>query len=322
MTHKIAVSIINYRTGALTLQCVRSVLDDLGDLDARIIIVDNCSGDGSAEQIENWIKAQPKTIPVKLIRSPSNSGFSGGHNQGINACQAEFYLILNSDAVLRPGFFKAMLKSAEAQPQSGLFVPRLEDEHGVLQPSCFRFHSPFSELIRGANSGPVTRLLKRYQVPLASPPNAADIEWASFACILARAEMIREIGPMDEGYFLYFEDAEYSLRAHRAGWKITYVPEATTLHYCGGSGPVTTLKDAKKRLPAYFYSSRTRFLYQAHGWVGLIGANILWSTGRALAQLRRLLGKPVCPAAEKEPRDIWINTLTPLGARRAPHESQ
>lgn len=315
MSHKIAISIINYRTGALTLQCVRSVLDDLGNIDARIIIVDNCSGDGSAEEIETWITSQPESLPVELVRSSTNSGFSGGHNQGVGAQDAEFYLVLNSDAFLRPGFFKELLESADAKPDSGLFAPRIEGEDGIAQTSCFRFPSPFSELIRGANSGPVTKLLKRHEVSLGPEPDTSKIEWASFACILLRAKMIREIGPMDEGYFLYFEDAEYCLRARRANWQLTYVPTAIAVHFRGGSGPVKSLAKEKKRLPTYYYNSRSRFLRQAHGRFGVLVANLLWLCGRTLAQLRRLTGKAVPPKVELEGRDIWINAMRPLNAR-------
>ncbi len=316
MPHKLAISIINYRTGALTLQCLASVLDDLDGIDARIIVVDNFSNDGSAEEIEAWIAAQPEDTPVRLIRSATNSGFSGGHNQGFAACDAEFYLVLNSDALVRPGFFKTILAAADADPEAGFFAPRIEGEDGVAQASCFRFPSPLSELVRGANSGPVTRLLKRHEVSLGPEPDPSEIEWASFACILLRAKMIQEIGPMDEGYFLYFEDAEYCLRAHRAGWRVVYVPQARAVHFRGGSGPVKSLAKAKKRLPPYYYRSRSRFFYQAHGRTGLLAANLLWLAGRGIAQLRRLTGKSVPLRAEAEARDIWTNITRPLGPRR------
>ncbi len=315
MPHDFAISIINYRTGALTLQCLRSVLADLDGMDARVVVVDNCSNDGSAEEIEAWIAAQPEDTPVQLVRSATNSGFSGGHNQGFAACDARFYLVLNSDAVLRPGFFRAMLAATRANPDAGFFAPRIEDDDGTPQASCFRFPGPLSELIRGANSGPVTRLLKRHEVSLGPEPDVSQIEWASFACILLRADMIRQIGPMDEGYFLYFEDAEYCLRAHRAGWRIAYVPEARAVHYHGGSGPVKSLARAKKRLPPYYYRSRSRFFYQAHGRAGLLAANLLWLAGRGLAQLRRLTGRSVPLRAEAEARDIWTNIARPLGPR-------
>jgi len=90
------------------------------------------------------------------------------------------------------------------------------------------------------------------------------------------------------------------------------------VHFRGGSGPVKALEKARHRLPAYFYSSRTRFFRQAHGPMGPVLANLMWTVGRTVAQLRRLTGRAVPPAIEAEARDIWTGTLQPLGPRRAP----
>lgn len=323
----LVISIINYRTAEMTLTCVQSVLDDFAldaqgqhdrDLSAHVVVVDNDSGDGSADVIADWIASQPSGVPVTLVRSETNSGFSGGHNQGLTAFPAEFYLVLNSDAILRPGFCQSILAAAYAAPEIGLFAPRLEYEDGTQQVSCFRIPTPASEMIRGAATGPVTRLLKSYDVPLSMPPAEEQIGWASFACILLRGEMIRQIGLMDEGYFLYFEDTEYCLRAKRGGWGIRYVPEARAVHYRGGSAPVKSLAKERKRLPAYYYASRTRLFYQAHGRAGLIAANLLWHAGRGIAFIRKLVGKPVPSANASEARDIWINASKPLGSSHAP----
>jgi N-acetylglucosaminyl-diphospho-decaprenol L-rhamnosyltransferase len=314
---EIVVSIINFRTAELTLQCLHSVLDDLAGIDGHVVIVDNRSDDGSAEIIGDAIAALPAPAPVTLVRSATNSGFSGGHNQGMAVRPAEFYLILNSDALLRPGFLRAILDGARAEPGAGLFAPRIDYDDGSQQISCFRFPGPASELMRGAQTGGVTRLLGRREIPLKMPPAPDQIEWASFACILLRGEMVAALGPMDEGYFLYFEDIEYCLRARRAGWRVVYLPQARAVHFRGGSGPVKSLSKERKRLPAYYYASRTRFLYQAHGWVGLMAANLAWFLGRGIAQVRRLAGKPVPASNRAEARDIWTNALTPLGDRRA-----
>ena len=309
MTDSIVVSIINYRTAELTVQCVQSVLDDIGDLAVHVVVVDNASGDGSDDHIAGWIAAQDPPVPVTLVRSAVNGGFSAGHNLGFAARAGEYYLVLNSDAVLTPGFLQTLLTSAKAHPEAGLIAPRLMDPDGTPQISCFRFASPASEFIRSARTGIVTRVLQRFDVSLGTEPDPARIEWASFACILLRAEMIAAIGPMDEGYFLYFEDAEYCLRARRAGWRIHFVPRARAIHFRGGSGPVKSLAKAGKRMPDYYYASRARFLRQAHGRFGPLRANLCWMGGRLLAQLRRLAGKPVNPMNEAEARDIWIGTF-------------
>lgn len=320
MTCKIVISIINYRTLDLTLDCVRSALDDIGALDARVVVVDNASEDGSCEAIAEWIATQPADTPVQLVRSPTNTGFSGGHNQGIAAVEADYYLLFNSDAVLRPGFLRAILTTAEAHPKAGLIAPQIETDAGDIQVSQFRFHNPWSELVRAAGTGPITRALGRYVVALDPPVDPQAVEWASFACIMLRGEMVKDLGPMDEGYFLYFEDAEYCLRARRAGWGIALALDAVAVHFRGGSGPVKADAKAHKRLPAYYYSSRTRFFYQAHGRIGLIMANLAWHLGRAIAGLRRILGGRPHRAVENEARDIWTNFSTPLGPRNAPGE--
>jgi hypothetical protein len=320
MTFRIVFSIINYRTAQLTIDCVASVLPEIADVDGRIVVVDNASGDGSAEAIAKWI-AQEECSTVDLVRSPVNTGFSGGHNLGMSTHEADLYVVLNSDTVLRPGFVQQFLRAFEARPDAGFLVPRLEGDDGSTQTNCFRFPGPASEFIRGARSGPVTRLLKRYEVALGPDPDPDAMDWASFACIGLNGRMVRELGPMDEGYFLYFEDAEYCLRARRVGgWPMLRVPEAVAVHFRGGSGPVKSLARAHKRLPSYYYSSRTRFFYQAHGMAGLWAANLMWTLGRGLAQFRRLAGKPVYARAEGEMRDIWTNVRQPLGARYAPGE--
>ncbi|SNX74267.1 hypothetical protein SAMN05878503_1217 [Cereibacter ovatus] len=320
MSCSFVVSIINYRTGALTLQCIRSVLEAAAGHEVHVVVVDNASGDGSAETIADWIAAQPAPLPVTLVKSPRNTGFSGGHNIGMRTRTADAYLILNSDALLRPGFFDRIAAALAAHPEAGLFAPRIEHEDGTIQTSCFRFPSPLGELVGSARKGPVTWLFKRHEVALGPHPDPAAIEWASFACILLRGRMVDELGPMDEGYFLYYEDTEYCLRARRAGWGIVHVPDARAVHFRGGSGPVKALVSARKRLPGYYYASRTRFFYQAHGWGGVILANLMWYLGRGVAHGARLLGKPGSPLPERQGRDIWINALRPLGPRLAPGE--
>lgn len=318
MAARLAVSIINYRTAEMTIAAVRSVLEDLGTREACVVVVDNASGDGSDRVIADWISeaADPR---VRFVRSETNSGFSGGNNRAIaEAPGAELYLLLNSDALLRPGFFDRMLAAVEAAPDRGLFAPRLEWDDGTPQQSCFRFHGPASEIIRSAGSGPVTRALRSHVVALSVDPDPAEIEWASFACILLRGDMVREIGPMDEGYFLYFEDAEYAFRARQAGWRIAWVPDARAVHFRGGSGSVKDRQAARKRLPAYYWRSRTRFFRQAYGLPGPFLANAGWLLGRGVAQVRRLLGHGLPPLPEGEWRDIWIGFAHPLRPDRAP----
>ena len=318
----VVVSIINYRTGPLTISAARSVLESCGDLDAHVVIVDNRSDDGSAEEIAAWIDSLPAPAPVTLVRSETNSGFSGGHNKGMAVRPAVAYLLLNSDALLRPGALQSLCAALDANPQIGVVAPRLEYDDGAPQISAFRFPSPLSELIRGAQTGPITTLLKRWDMPLGVEPDPAAIGWVSFACVLLRGEMTATLGPMDEGFFLYSEDVEYCWRAQQAGWRVVYEPKARAVHVRGGSGPAKTLDAARARLPGYVYASRTRLFHLMYGRWGLLAANLLWTIGAGALALRHVVGRPQGRTAAREALDVWINFLDPLGDSRRPADSE
>ena len=270
--------------------------------------------------IEKFIEENPQNTSVRLIRSERNTGFSGGHNIGMAAGDAEFYLIFNSDALVRTGALRALLARARAEPDAGLIGCGLEWPNGEKQVSCFRGFSPVSEFIRAAATGPVTRLLRSYEVPLHDiPPPPETVEWVSFASVLLRADACDAAGPMDEGYFLYFEDADYCLAVRRAGWKVVYEPAARVVHLRGGSAPVKTLAAQRKRLPSYYYKSRTRYLRKAWGPLGPLAANLCWLLGRGVALCRGLFSRTGRSGVAHEACDIWINFLDPLRDDRKPH---
>jgi GT2 family glycosyltransferase len=313
--------VLNFRTPELTLACVRSLCEQAGPFDLHISVVDNASGDGSEAVMRAGIDALDTAVPVHLVVSDQNGGFSAGHNLGIGLCRAPYHLVINSDTVLREGAIAALLAVAETEPSVGLVAPRLEGDDGRVQTSCFRLPGVASEMIRGARTGFVTQVLAEYDMPLPAPRTDAMIGWVSFACVLIRERAFNEIGPMDDGYFLYFEDADYCARLRAADWGIRYVTDARVIHFRGGSAPVKSLSAQKRRLPRYWYASRTRLFYKLHGFHGLLLANLAWTAGRAIAWLRLLAGREVPAAHAQEWRDIWTNFLQPLGGIRAPERN-
>ncbi len=315
---RLGVIVINYRTPDLVEQCVRSMLDDLAALDARIVIVDNASGDGSVDALARWRAGLGEGAPVDLIASPENTGFSGGNNIGFNALDAEYYLLINSDALVRPGALAALLAAMEARPRAGVVAPRLEDRDGTAQISAFRHHTPLSEFIAGASLSAVTRLMKAHDVPVPVSDTAMEADWVSFACVMIRRAAVDAAGLMDDGFFMYYEDADYCRAVRRAGFEVVYDPSARVVHLRGGSSPVKKRMAQKKRPPAYYYASRTRYFRKSFGPAGLFLANAMWMAGRALGCLRLVAGKAPPPVCEGQGRDIWMNWRTPLRPWRAP----
>jgi len=313
MSYQLAVVIINYKTPQMLIDCLESLLPELQGVNVKVVVVDNLSQDDSLLLIQQWIDKQVVGEWVQLIASSENSGFSGGNNTGISAVEAEFYLLLNSDTLVRQGAISTLLASALGHKEVGLISPRLEWPDAKPQESCFRFHTPISQLIGSANTGFITKLLKNFNVPYAIINQAHFCDWTSFACVLVRADVFNEVGLMDDGYFMYFEDVAFAYQAQQAGWKVLNEPSAHVVHLRGGSSPLKSQAKQRKRLPRYYYESRTRFYYQVYGWTGLLMANIFWTLGYGVSLLRSLMSLSfVSTVSAYQWRDTWINFLRPL----------
>lgn len=308
----LAIIIINYKTPYLTVSVLESLIGDVDVTSMKVVLVENDSRDNSLASLNEWISENAAESWVKLIDAGKNTGFSGGNNIGIKSVKAKNYLLLNSDTIVRPGAIRILLETAGKYPDAGLISPRLEWTNGVPQESCFRFHTPLSELINSASTGAVTKTFSKYVVahPVKDEPDY--YQWTSFACVLIKAEVIEQIGLLDDEFFMYFEDVEFSYRAIKAGWKILNNPAAHVVHLRGGSSPLKSQAKLRKRLPRYFYESRSRYFYLLYGQSGLLMANLLWSLGATIALIRSLLSSHYqSSVAEKQWQDTWINFINP-----------
>jgi len=311
--YQLAVVIINYKTPQLVIDCLVSLLPELSGINAKVVVVDNASNDGSGVIIQNWIDKHFNTELIDLVLPSDNTGFSGGNNRGISYADAENYLLLNSDTLVRKGSISLLLAAASKDKTIGLVSPRLEWPDSAPQESCFRFHTPISELISSANTGLITRIFKKFNVPYSVSDTSGFYDWVSFACVLVKSDVFKDIGLMDDGYFMYFEDVAFGYHAQQAGWKVLNVPEAHVVHLRGGSSPVKSQAKQRKRLPRYYYESRTRYFYQVYGQLGLFMANLCWMLGYSVSLLRSLLSPSFKPnISAYQYQDIWINFLTPL----------
>jgi GT2 family glycosyltransferase len=301
---RLAAIVLNYRTPALVLDCLTSLVPELDPARDAAVVVDNASGDESAEAIRRRA-AESSWKSVRVVESPRNGGFAAGNNVGIRSVAARAYLLLNSDTLVRRGAVAPLLQTLEADPTVGIVSPRLEWPDGTPQISCFRPHNPTAELIYAAGTGPIRKLLERWDVPLPVSDSPFEPGWTSFAAVLIRAAVLDEVGLLDEGFFMYYEDEDYCRRARQAGWRIRHEPGARVVHLRGGTSPVKALSAARKRRPRYYYASRSRCFRKAYGPAGLLSANLLYSVGRAIAWSRELVGNKLPHAAERELLDTW-----------------
>ena len=308
----LGIVILNYRTPELTVDCLQSLAGEIDPQIHQVIVVDNASGDQSVPIIQGAIEREQWQTWAKVLPSTMNGGFSAGNNLGINALQTDAYWLLNSDTIIRPNALKILLQTLQDNPQVGLVSPRLEWPNGTPQISCFRFHSPASELIAGAATSVITNLFQSFNVPIEVSDHPSFPQWTSFASVMIRREVFEQIGPMDEGYFMYYEDVDFCRRARQAGWQIMNIPTARVVHLRGGSS--STKKDlaTRKRPRAYLYQSRSRYFAKFYGFWGLIGANSCWLLGRSIALIREKLGNKQPHTCLQQEQDIWLNWRNPL----------
>jgi N-acetylglucosaminyl-diphospho-decaprenol L-rhamnosyltransferase len=137
--------------------------------------------------------------------------------------------------------------------------------------------------------GPVMRLLDRWAVAQPMSQLAAQqVDWICGASMMIRESVFEAIGGLDEGYFLYFEETDFCLRAHRAGFTTWYVPQSRVMHIGGQSTGVTERNTAPRRLPAYWFESRRRYFTKAFGLGHAMAIDLVVLATYPLGWLKRL----------------------------------
>ncbi|MCB4858160.1 glycosyltransferase family 2 protein [Sphingobium sp. PNB] len=290
----VLIAVVNYRTDGLVVDCLSSLAGEIETYtQARVVIVDNASSDGSAERIEDAIRNRGWSDWASLVRSERNGGFAYGTNLAIASAPAgfvpSFIWLLNPDTRVRPGALHALIGFMRAHPQAGIAGSLIEDADGIVWPYAFRFPSIASEIERGARLGLVSRLLRHAAVLRRVGERPTRVDWVSGASMMIRAGVLDAIGPLDEDYFLYFEETDFCLRANRVGWQCWYVPDARVLHIAGQSTGLTGKGAVVSRLPRYWFESRRHYFVKNHGRAYAVCADLAWMTVHAAWRLRRKL---------------------------------
>lgn len=307
-----AIVVLNYATADLTIDCLESLAVQIDELEGvQVVVVDNNSPDDSADVIERAIESRQWGGWARVVRSERNAGFSGGNNVGIESVHAHAYILLNSDTIVRPGAIAELLAASERFGDAGIIGPRLEWPDEEPQESAFYFRSPRTELLGAAGTGVLTSLLGGRMVAMEAREVPFEARWVSFACALIRREVIDRVGLLDEGYFMYFEDADLCRRAWRAGFRVLCWPAARVVHLRGGTSEVKKETARRGRRPSYYYASRSRYFATYYATPGLWLTNLLWGAGRAVAWAREAVGNKQPHACEREWRDNWTNWANP-----------
>jgi len=293
---KLLVVIANYRVAHLTIDCLRSLAEEIGSVPGtHVAVCENGTGDDSAERIQKAITDNGWGSWCTLTAVSPNLGFTGGNNVILrpalqSADPPQYVMLLNADTVVRPNALRPLVDFMDKHPKAGIAGSRLEYPDGTPQRSAFRFPTHLSEFEASLKLGLVSRLLERRVVAPPVPEHACEADWVGGASIIIRRDVLQDIGVLDEGYYTHFEDVDFCFNARKAGWPVWYVPESRVMHLVGQSTGITVKNP--KRLPRYFFEARRRYFLKNHGtmYAALADAGLI--IGLALWRLRVLLGKP------------------------------
>ena len=313
---KYVVVIVNYCTADLVCDCLRSLHAEVLSGGAQVVVVDNHSPDDSVHQISFFLEENAWSHWVQLLPQQHNLGFAAGNNAAIRwllsqGMMPDFLMLLNPDTLVHPGSLSRLVCFLDEHPETGIVGAQLLDQNQVLQSSARRFPSALSELDEGARLGLLSGVLDRWRVSLPLAERAHQCDWVSGAAMMVRWKVFEEIGLMDEGYFLYFEELDFCLRAKSAGWQIWLEPTARITHL---EGKATGIKQVRRRRESYWYDSRRRYFIKHHGVGRLIVADMLWVFGRLTLLFRAYvgLGGDVVNDPKCFIRDLFIGDLLAL----------
>jgi GT2 family glycosyltransferase len=225
----LTVVTVNYNSKGYLEGCLESVYRETALDSFQVVVVDNASDDRDFRVIEN---RYPR---LAVIYNSVNYGFSTACNQGIRSYPADFYLLLNPDCQVRGDAIGKTLRFMRKRQDAGIAGCRVVHPDGSLQLACRRsIPRPSTALYRFMGLSrlfPRSRRFARYNLTYLDEREINEVEAVSGSFLMVRDEVIRDIGLLDQDYFLYGEDLDFCLRAGRKGWKVLYYPEAEVVHF-------------------------------------------------------------------------------------------
>ncbi len=223
----LTIIIVNYNSTDLLLNCLHSIFFTQNELTLQVIVVDNNSSDKSKEKVKIWFPQ------VFFLQNDKNVGFSRACNQGLQVAQGRYVLFLNPDTIIKNNVFTKCLKYLEAHTDAGLLGCKLINADGSLQPSCADF--PY---IHKLILGHIVRwkifpnkIKEKFLLKYWKHNKIREVDWVLGAFMMARIDLLKQIGGFNESFFLYGEDLDLCYRLQGEGWKIIFFPHAEILHF-------------------------------------------------------------------------------------------
>ena len=307
---RVLAVILNYRTPELAIQCLGSLEHEVKQIGSmHVAVADNASGDGSVDKIAAAIASHGWDW-CTLFPLEENGGFCFGNNAAIRPFlngddPPEFVMLVNPDAYIRRNAITRLLGFMDTHQEVGIAGARQEGPDGTPQNCAFRFPSIQSELLGGFRLGVLTKALRNRDLLYELGDQALEVDWVSGAAMMIRTEVFEDVGLLDEGYFLYFDEVDFCLRSRRAGWLVYYVPDGVVAHLQAQATGITDGRKKQGRYPNYWFDSRRRFFVKNHGKLRAVAADVAFLTGYTTYRARRAIQRK----PDLDPPMFWYDFL-------------
>lgn len=252
----ISVIIVSWNVAELLRDCLASLYAaDTGGRTMEIIVVDSASSDSTVEMVEREYPG------VRLFAQAENVGYTRGNNIGLAASVGRYLLLLNPDTEVIGDALAQMAAVLDSQPDVGIVGPHTLNTDGTTQASRWRFPNRRVAFLETAWLRPYAqKTLAHYAYADVSPESTHGADWMQGSCLLARREVYAQIGGLDTGYVMFYEELDWCRRAYEADWKSVYVGTAQIVHHGGKS---TEQIGARKHI--YYNESKLRYFARVYG---------------------------------------------------------
>jgi GT2 family glycosyltransferase len=239
---------VNYKSRDYALRCMESVFGHLNRLLGNVYLIDNASGE-DLEAIKN------RFPQCEIICNDKNIGFGAAVNIGLARTTAPYVMIINPDACIREGSSQALLDWLDSRPNVGILGPRILSPDGTVQGSARGFPTGFTGLFGRSSllsrffpNNSITR--RNVMTWKAEGICGVDTDWVSGAFMVVRREALKDVGLLDERFFMYWEDADWCRRMWQKKWRVVYYTGFSVIHFSGKSSRKIPIKSL-----IYFHKS-------------------------------------------------------------------
>lgn len=235
----VSVVVVSWNTRDILRGCLRSIFEQTKGVSFNVFVVDNNSHDGSPDMVRTEFPQ------VTLIENRENRGFAAANNQAIQMSSGRYTLLLNPDTVVLDDAISRCVAYADRNPDVGVVGCQVLEDEDRISPTGFTFPTPwtvFLELSGLSRALPRSRLFGSPELGWWDRRSERDVDVVAGMFMLVRQEAIADVGPLDESYFVYFEETDWCYRMARAGWRRVFIPSARIVHLDGGRKSTEQIK--------------------------------------------------------------------------------